>query len=267
MKKHRERDRERHRERDREATSPFAGTTRHDRRIATATSESFTDSDLASDTSSDVEIDRNLHYVHLVRKRFADQPGIFSTFSRLLSDISQPGVDKIDIVMDIVKLFADHRDLIDMFLRWFAPEVSWADTTGSILVLHMQHRKLVGMETKQRAETFESDLYASADVRRNRKSDASAYIRRIRTVCDGDTYRQFLLIVQSYCAQQTSDVDTIHRIVILFWKHPELVVGFQRFLPTGCKIVQRDKYLYVLRYPGPDKRRSLYFMVDDNFDK
>ena len=205
-------------------------------------------------------------YVRYVRKRFADQPEVFATFSRLLSDISQQGVDKFDIVSDVAYLFANHRDLLNVFLRCFVPEVSSADSNGQVVVLHMNNQKSVRVRFNQREDEFESELFAANDVTTNRKSDACGYIRRIQTVCDSDTYRQFMLIVQNYCAHQTSDVDTIHRIVILFGKHPELVVGFQRFLPEGCTLIQRDKFLYVLKYPDHDKHRSLYFMTDDNFE-
>ena len=209
-------------------------------------------------------LDSTLKYVQLVRKRFADKPEVFRTFSRLLGNISQ-GFDKFDIVSDVVNLFADQRDLVETFLRLFVPEVVRVDTNGGAVILHMTEQQSVKLPSKRHTtDEVVSDLLTSVGVDANRQPDACAYIRRIQRVCKSETYRKFLTVAQSYCARMSSDVDTIHRIVVLFRKHPELVVGFQKFLPPGCKIVQRDKHLYVLEYPNRGKQRNTYFMVDDN---
>ena len=242
----------------------FAVSPRHDKRSATSPQRRLTENASGYSSIDRHGLDSTLKYVQLVRKRFADKPEVFRTFSRLLGNTSQ-GFDKFDIVSDVVNLFADHRDLVETFLRLFVPEVVRVDTNGGAVVLHMTEQQSVKLPSKHHTtDEVASDLFTSVGVDANRRPDACAYIRRIQRVCKSETYRMFLTLAQSYCARMSSDVDTIHRIVVLFRKHPELVVGFQKFLPPGCKIMQRDKHLYVLEYPNRGKQRNTYFMVDDN---
>lgn len=69
--------------------------------------------------------------------------------------------------------------------------------------------------------------------------DALNYLDQIKNTFDStrpQVYNDFLVTMKEFKSQQIDTPQVIERVSILFKDHPELIVGFNAFLPSNYKI-------------------------------
>ena len=111
----------------------------------------------------------------------------------------------------------------------------------------------------------------NANFQRLKVEDALSYLDQVKFKFGNQpqVYNDFLDIMKEFKSQSIDTPGVIARVSCLFKGHPELIVGFNTFLPPGYKIeVQRNDAvsirninLFVLIFPSkPPKRQLLYFL-------
>jgi len=112
----------------------------------------------------------------------------------------------------------------------------------------------------------------NANFQRLKVEDALSYLDQVKFKFGNQpqVYNDFLDIMKEFKSQSIDTPGVIARVSCLFKGHPELIVGFNTFLPPGYKIeVQRNDAVsirkiyrfFVLIFPSkPLKRQLLYFL-------
>ena len=67
-----------------------------------------------------------------------------------------------------------------------------------------------------------------------------------------EVYRDFSLLLQAFRTKTASELEVIRAIVKLFHSHPNLVLGFNEFLPSGFSIKMYDSRKYTIDYLDHD---------------
>ena len=116
----------------------------------------------------------------------------------------------------------------------------------------------------------------NANFQRLKVEDALSYLDQVKFKFGNQpqVYNDFLDIMKEFKSQSIDTPGVIARVSCLFKGHPELIVGFNTFLPPGYKIeVQRNDavsirkcLLFSLTFPYPQETASyifLYFLCLD----
>ncbi|KAK8101479.1 paired amphipathic helix protein Sin3b [Apiospora kogelbergensis] len=87
-------------------------------------------------------------------------------------------------------------------------------------------------------------------------TNAFSYIEQVKVefVDRPEKYSQFLDIVKEYRELHTQDPTTltcIYRVVVLFHGHPQLILGYNAFLPCGYSLELEDENTVIINAPGP----------------
>ena len=94
----------------------------------------------------------------------------------------------------------------------------------------------------------------NANFQRLKVEDALSYLDQVKFKFGNQpqVYNDFLDIMKEFKSQSIDTPGVIARVSCLFKGHPELIVGFNTFLPPGYKIeVQRNDAVSI-------KKRSIY---------
>ena len=187
-------------------------------------------------------------FTRAVRKRFIHQPSVYKRFVRILSDIQTDHTDKLLIIQSVIELFDGQPDLIAQF-NSFLPDGYSLEIQADAVVVKIYESTGQSMEY---VETGHSRVYdEDISPRLATSPDTVAYIRSVREIYRrrSRAYRSFIQLLQDYHSKQVDELDTIQRVVSLFQKRPDLVLGFNKFLPPGFTIHMYDKSGYVIEFP------------------
>ena len=88
--------------------------------------------------------------------------------------------------------------------------------------------------------------------------DALAYIRRVKQTFEQSpqSYKKFAEILSAYHSNAMNCRAAIESIVKLLQAHPDLVLGFNRFLPEGHRIHMYDNLSYSITLPPSTPHKS-----------
>lgn len=75
-----------------------------------------------------------------------------------------------------------------------------------------------------------------------RVEDALTYLDKVKNQFSDQprVYNEFLDIMKEFKSQSTDTPGVIRRVTHLFQGHPDLIIGFNTFLPTGYEINESD---------------------------
>ncbi|GJQ13517.1 hypothetical protein GpartN1_g5308.t1 [Galdieria partita] len=93
-------------------------------------------------------------------------------------------------------------------------------------------------DEKTNKETSSSSQPASSSNRKLKVEDALAYLEQVKTQFNDQphVYNKFLDIMKDFKSQAIDTNGVMARVSELFRGHPNLILGFNAFLPPGCKI-------------------------------
>eukprot|EP00040_Diaphanoeca_grandis_P026119 m.145798 g.145798 ORF g.145798 m.145798 type:complete len:319 (+) comp30455_c0_seq1:246-1202(+) len=106
-----------------------------------------------------------------------------------------------------------------------------------------QPDKIQPLQDNSVAQSQASAQHTQQQQNKLKVEDALSYLDQVRQQFENQpqVYNKFLDIMKEF---KSSNIDTpgvIHRVSQLFEGHPDLIVGFNTFLPTGYKIEVPDK--------------------------
>ncbi|CAF1317350.1 unnamed protein product [Adineta ricciae] len=86
--------------------------------------------------------------------------------------------------------------------------------------------------------------------------DALSYLDKVKNQFAGEpqVYNQFLDIMKEFKSQSIDTQEVINRVSTLFHGHPDLIVGFNTFLPPGYKIEVTDDHQGYIQVTHPSSR-------------
>ena len=107
----------------------------------------------------------------------------------------------------------------------------------------------------------------NANFQRLKVEDALSYLDQVKFKFGNQpqVYNDFLDIMKEFKSQSIDTPGVIARVSCLFKGHPELIVGFNTFLPPGYKIevqrndavsIRRVNFFFVLIFPSKPPRDS-----------
>ena len=104
-----------------------------------------------------------------------------------------------------------------------------APLNGAMLPFPMMHRSFIPDGVEKRHKLLVASRH-HVDL-----EDALSYVSQVKARCllEPDIYRQFLDVFSNFKAQVIGPPQVVERISLLFAEFPDLIQGFQRFLPPG----------------------------------
>jgi paired amphipathic helix protein Sin3a len=86
--------------------------------------------------------------------------------------------------------------------------------------------------------------------------DALSYLDKVKNqfALQPQVYNQFLDIMKEFKSQSIDTQEVINRVSTLFHGHPDLIVGFNTFLPPGYKIEVSDDHVGYIQVTHPSSR-------------
>ena len=188
-------------------------------------------------------------YIQDVKTTFHSRPSVYQEFVRILSEVRNPDSDKVEIVKRIIMLFDGYPNLILGF-NYFLPRY---------IRLEIQEDAVI-VKVDEDYDAFGEDDSDNEDD----DSPTMRYIRNVKWtyVHHPEVYEQFFKVLKNFNGKRTSEVDTIHHIVSLFQDHPDLVLGFNFFLPEGYRVLANKKHGYVIQHPCQKGMKPHYTPVN-----
>ncbi|EME28827.1 paired amphipathic helix protein Sin3a [Galdieria sulphuraria] len=104
--------------------------------------------------------------------------------------------------------------------------------------LNAENPSLSPSDEKTNKETSPSSQSAPSSNRKLKVEDALAYLEQVKTQFNDQphVYNKFLDIMKDFKSQAIDTNGVMARVSELFRGHPNLILGFNAFLPPGCKI-------------------------------
>lgn len=193
-----------------------------------------------------------MSYIELVKKTFKKTPEVYKEFKQILTNMRKPEAKKVELIKRILVLFDGHPDLIQGF-AYFLPAGMTLEVQDDAVVLTV--------EDLEDEEGYEYNGFNDED---DDDSDLMRYMRNVKWTYmhQPGVYDMFNRIMQDYNRKNVSEMDTVGKIVGLFQDQPDLVLGFNCFLPAEFKIIQHEKRGYVVRHPCKKGLRPHYTPVN-----
>ncbi|UJR37933.1 hypothetical protein I4U23_030619 [Adineta vaga] len=96
----------------------------------------------------------------------------------------------------------------------------------------------------------------TASSARLKVEDALSYLDKVKNqfASQPQVYNQFLDIMKEFKSQSIDTQEVINRVSTLFHGHPDLIVGFNTFLPPGYKIEVSDDHVGYIQVTHPSSR-------------
>lgn len=197
-------------------------------------------------------------YCKLVQKRFKRRPAVYQRFLHILQGIKtyEDSNDRLEMVKQLIALFDGHPDLI-LNVNTFLPEEYSIEMQNDAVVIKVSEQYgQAGL-----VDTGHSRTLNNPDVPPHRvvpslgtSAESLGYIVNVKKACAGnkEDYKRFTQVLKDYHSKKVDELNTIHRVVSLFQTHPELVLGFNEFLPSGYEIHMYEKSGYVIQYPNKE---------------
>ncbi len=201
-----------------------------------------------------------LDYTKKVRRTFRNKPKLYKKFASILADVQNPDTDKMDIIKKVAVLFDGYPDLILGF-NAFLPDgysIEMQDDAVIVKVFDSDRDTMRFVDTGHiRSEPSLSgtlDSSRSLTWTGSLTGQSMAYVQKVKESFKHkpETYKKFRRVMNSYHEHDEDLVDTMYDIIDLFQHHPDLVLGFNTFLPDGCSVHMSEKSAYVVEYPNGD---------------
>ena len=177
----------------------------------------------------------SMTYTRQVKKTFEHKPETYREFVQILSEVSQPSSDKVELVKRVIVLFEGYPELIRGFSYFLPPDITIEVQSDAVIVN-------VEEEEESDHEDFESN---------EEDTDTIRYIRNIKWTYmhQPEIYEKFSVILQGLNRKNVTEMDAVSKIANLFEGQRDLVLGFNIFLPDDYKIMEHEKRGFLIRHP------------------
>ena len=190
------------------------------------------------------EVARNLGseatmaYIRMVKTTFINYPEVYNAFVRILSEIKEPYANIIEIIEKVVLLFDGYPDLIFSF-NSFLPHKYEIEIQDDAVVIRVYDSEDQGGIMQNGTPTVEF-------------TGSMAYIRQVKKTYAyvPEKYGKFMEILDKFHSKKLDEIRAIRKVVQLFQGHPNLILGFNQFLPEGYKIHMYNKSSCIIEHPG-----------------
>ena len=190
------------------------------------------------------EVARNLGskatmaYIRMVKTTFINYPEVYNAFVRILSEIKEPYANIIEIIEKVVLLFDGYPDLIFSF-NSFLPHKYEIEIQDDAVVIRVYGSEDQGGIMQNGTPTVEF-------------TESMAYIREVKKTYAyvPEKYGKFMEILDKFHSKKLDEIRAIRKVVQLFQGHPNLILGFNQFLPEGYKIHMYNKSSCIIEHPG-----------------
>lgn len=189
-------------------------------------------------------------YLDQVKARFADAPQVYNQFLNVMKDFKSGNIDTPGVIERVATLFAGNPDLINRFNTFLPPGYKIEGGTNGDPNDHNQDDSWQEMGAFKRIhlQSFLPVLNEGPNI-----NDALTYLDqvKIRFSHTPRVYSEFLDIMKDF---KTGIIDTpsvVEKVSTLFEGIPELIGGFNNFLPPGYKIESVTSTAKDLFHPRP----------------
>ena len=181
-------------------------------------------------------------YIRMVKRTFINYPEVYNAFVRILSEIKDPRANIIEIIEKVILLFDGYPDLIFSF-NSFLPRKYEIEIQEDAVVIRVHDSEDQGGIIQNGTPTVEF-------------TESIAYIREVKKTYAfvPEKYGKFMEILDNFHSKKFGGVGSIRKVVKLFQGHPNLILGFNQFLPEGYKVHMYDKSSYIIEHPGKNGR-------------
>lgn len=193
-------------------------------------------------------------FCDLVQRRFKKNPSIYHKFGQIVKQLgmmSDP-LDRLELVKQMITLFDGHPDLI-LNMNPFLPEEYCIEIQNDAVVIKVfeQFGEASLVDTGHSRPMEDSHAPVSE---LGTSVPSISYIMNVKKVFADrpEVYTTFMALLKHYHSKKADELHTINRIVALFKTRPDLVLGFNDFLPPGYSLHMYEKSGYVLEYPNPE---------------
>jgi histone deacetylase complex regulatory component SIN3 len=192
-------------------------------------------------------------FCDLVQRRFKNHPTIYRKFGDFLKRISacDDPLDRLEMVKQLITLFDGHPDLV-LNINQFLPDEYCIEIQHDAVVIKV-------FEQFGQATLVDTGHGRNVDNDPHRPLPAMAtsvpsigYIMNVKKAYadNPDVYSAFMGVLKHFHCKKSDELSTVNKVVALFRTRPDLVLGFNEFLPPGFSIHMYEKSGYVVEYPN-----------------
>ena len=231
-----ERDSERQRERDRE------------RHGAAQMSTTVVQATVAAEQPMPPRIEEALGYLELVKSTFASNPKVYCDFLDIMKGFKNRSIDTPGVIRRVSRLFGHaHTELILQF-NTFLPlgwKIDAADLNDPAHPAYCHEAGSPAVQATVAAAQLPTPEQRPVPAKAQRPrqkaqidfNDAIRFVNVVKAAYPGDdTYRSFLVILQTYSMERATIQDVYSQVQELFADRPDLCAEFEKFLPDSAEV-------------------------------
>ena len=195
-------------------------------------------------------------YTRQVKRTFENNPDKFREFVQILSEVSQPSANKVELVERVIELFDGYPELIRGFTFFLPPDIT----------MEVQHDAVV-VNVEDADDVSSDDKHAEAGLTHEETEDDTDTVRYLRNVKwtythQADVYQRFMNVLQDFNRKNINEMSAVTQVANLFEGQRDLVLGFNIFLGDDYKILEDDKRGYLIRHPCKKGMRAHYTPIN-----
>ncbi|KAJ3332840.1 Transcriptional regulatory protein sin3 [Blyttiomyces sp. JEL0837] len=220
-----------------------------------ATEDTNAKQDLQADENkTPLTIADALRYLDKVRTECKDTPQVYESFLEIMKDFKSGRIQTPEVIDRVLTLFKGNKDLIIGFNTFlptgfkidetsdptnpFKVTISPTDSNSTSVPVGVQQSSSSSLSKTDERVTAVASQANQSNKKPVEFNDAIGYVAKVKTQYEDtpEVYKSFLEILQEYQKQGLKIRVVVDRILILFEGNTDLILGFNAFLPTGCKI-------------------------------
>ena len=196
-------------------------------------------------------------YCKVVQTRFKNNPAVYRRFGQIIQELRNlhESADRLEMVKQLITLFDGHQDLI-LNMNAFLPEEYCIEMQDDAVVIKVfeQFGETTLVDTGHSRTLTNPNNSHSHVASLGTSVESIGYIVHVKKAYEDkpQVYSSFIGLLQEFHSKKVDELATIHRVVALFKTRPDLVLGFNEFLPPGYSIHMYEKSGYVIEHPSKD---------------
>ncbi|EJD43430.1 PAH2 domain-containing protein [Auricularia subglabra TFB-10046 SS5] len=171
-------------------------------------------------------------YLNTIQAEFQDYPGVYQRFISIMTQFETDSqISTSDVVERVVTLFSGHPGLIERFIL-FLPSgfhIRCEGASVSVTIPSATRGHDGGLVLPLPASEPELDL-----------TEALLYLDLVKARVDDrrEVYNKFCNLMLQFKREEIDMPGVLHRVSSLFANYPDLIDGFNVFLPDGYQLDQ-----------------------------
>ncbi|ELT99328.1 hypothetical protein CAPTEDRAFT_222624 [Capitella teleta] len=191
-------------------------------------------------------------FCDLVQRRFKNNPAIYRRFGEILQRLPavSASLERLDLVKQLITLFDGHPDLVLNMNQFLPNEYCIEIQHDAVVIKVFEEFGQAGLVDTGHGRSITDPSKPLPSL--GTSVPSIAYIMNVKKAYadDPNVYSAFMGVLKHYHSKKANELSTVNQVVGLFRTRPDLVLGFNEFLPPGFSIHMYEKSGYVVEYPN-----------------